>query len=454
MPSISADLRFFGLDLRGVWREVRQPWLRMHEWPVLAWLTPSAPVRLLREDGSDACWLGDVRRSTAPQGKLAPRLNAVELPDDLVLQRSLRLPPMAPADTAQAVKLQAHGLSPFPAEDLVWGYRLLSPQAGVHEAQIALASRKQVAQVLDRAAPRLPEGTVPEVWVCPDDGPPIVMAGYGEGARGADVMRQRRVGYALLVCAALGLLAIALTPTLQLWMRGTQAAQAHAAFVPTVRPALAQREALLQSVERLNALSTQLADRIDPLRVLDALTRALPDDSALQSLRVQGQTVTISGLTGNAATLMQLLSDQPGLRDVRAPSPATRQAGATSEAFTIAFALDPKVFGIGRNTAAAPDAAASAAAGSVATAPKVAVSAAVAATSAPAPVASAASASASAPPAPSVARGEKRVADPVPKPTTGGEASPASRPTFGGRAPAFGGGAPARPASAPGAGTP
>ena len=69
------------------------------------------------------------------------------------------------------------------------------------------------------------------------------------------------------------------------------------------------------------------------------LTRALPDDSSLLNLQIQGSKIRLTGQTTNTADLMQKLSAYPGLRDVKAPSAATRPLGANKESFTIELEL-------------------------------------------------------------------------------------------------------------------
>ena len=173
----------------------------------------------------------------------------------------------------------------------------------------------------------------------------------------------------------------------------------------------------MQSVEKLGALSQTLVGRIEPLRVLDKLTTVLPDDTALQSFKLQGTKVTISGDTANASALLQILGAQQGLKDVRAPSAATRMLGAPKESFVIEFSLDPQVFG-------------------VVAAPSPAILAAAATSVAPSAGAVPLPASA---PAPVATEGVRPPATP---------ASPAAAPvaTFGGRA-TFGGTMPKPPAA-------
>lgn len=55
-------------------------------------------------------------------------------------------------------------------------------------------------------------------------------------------------------------------------------------------------------------VSEAVSGGVDPLTVLDLLTQALPDDTSLLNLQLQGLKVTMAGQTTNAAALMQHLS--------------------------------------------------------------------------------------------------------------------------------------------------
>jgi general secretion pathway protein L len=192
-----------------------------------------------------------------------------------------------------------------------------------------------------------------------------------------------------------------------------------------VEPLIRQRATLLRNVETGQSLNDILADRADPMFVMDLLTRALPDDTSLLGLNIQGSKVSINGSTSDAAALMQQLSSRPELREVKAPTPATRPPGTTKDSFNIEFTL-----------ASAPPRAATVA-GSQRAAALPAASAAAVSASASVPVVPAA-ALLGAPPAVSVPQ------SPAPQPS----AAPAAR--SGGAS--FGGatfGAPSAPAKAP-----
>ena len=90
----------------------------------------------------------------------------------------------------------------------------------------------------------------------------------------------------------------------------------------------------------MSDLAELVGQPLPPLNVLKIVTDALPDDTSLLGLQVQGAKVTLSGQTANAAALMKQLGATAGLRDVIAPTPATKPLGATREQFTIEFTLD------------------------------------------------------------------------------------------------------------------
>lgn len=344
MPTVTPDARLFGVDLRLLGHELVQAWADVLQAPWLAWLTPDAPVRLLQADGGQSVWLGGQCQPAGAPGQ-APFV-AVQLPEDLLLRSSQALPAMDAGNAASAAALQAQALSPFTEADLLWAHRIHADAAGGQRLDIVLASRRQVAQHLQAQAARW-HGATPEVWATQPGQAPLVLAGYGEAARQRHAVRGRRVRVALLALALALLAAMALTPTLQLRARAIDAVHAYDALAHRTAPLVQEREQFLQTADKLQALSGLLQGRIEPLRVLDRLTNVLPDDTALQSFTLKGDKVTLTGLSDNAAAVMQVLGQQAGIREVRAPSPAVRAFGANSkESFVIEFTLDPQTFGV------------------------------------------------------------------------------------------------------------
>jgi general secretion pathway protein L len=336
-PAAHSQTSLFGVELAEVWAALTRPWRNLHRSAALGWLAPQVEVRLIQADGQESAWAGGRRVSGAVAANIP--FVAVEVPEERYLRRTLSLPPMDSADLDNAVALDVQSASPFGLQDLVWGYKV-APVAGQRVVDVVFASRRQIGQYLESLGSRLPEGADPEVWVCVDGGDPIILGGYGENRRAGYVASRWKVGVALMLLAAVLLTAVAVTPTAQLRLRAIQALQANEEVVRRAQPLLKKREQMVQASADLALLNSIMAQRVDAAYFMDYLTRIIPNDTSLLSLNIQGGKAVLVGQTTNAAALMQRLSSEPGLRDVRAPSAAIRPMGSPKETFTVEFTLD------------------------------------------------------------------------------------------------------------------
>ena len=337
---------------------------------------------LLQVDGGRSVWRAGARVGEAGTGK-QPKFIALELPQDLVLQRSMVLPRMSAPNTEQAIRLEVLGNSPFPPQELVWGSRMREVAGGRKEADVAMASRLHVLEFVGSRWPEFAaEPLTPEVWVLTGHEQPIVFTGFGEGRRLKDAAMGRRWNWALVGLALILATLAALTPTMQLRMRALEAADAFQAVLRRVSPQVRKRDELATLNDRVRAVGQAASDRVDPPAVIDYLTQILPDDTSLYSLDVQKAKITVSGLTPNASAVLQKLSSDPRLKNVRSPNAVTRQQGATKEAFAIEFTLEPtQVKATGTVAVAAPGTAAAGAATGVSGVPAPAAAAVAAASS-------------------------------------------------------------------------
>ena len=356
----------FGIELAEVWASLTRPWRNLHRSAGLGWLAPQVPVRLIQADGQDSVWLGGRQVTDVAAG--STNFVAVEVPEPLCLRRTLTLPPMAAADLENAVALDVQSASPFAAPDLAWGYQA-RPVAGQQVVDAVFASRRQVDQLLESLGSRLPAGSAPEVWVRGQAADPIVLKGYGEDRRARHVAARWKIGVALVVVAAGLATAAAVTPTAQLRLRAIQAAYAYDEAVRRAQPLLGKREQMARAAADMAALNAVMAQRVDAAYAMDYLTRIIPDDTSLLSLNIQGNKAVLIGQTTNSAALMQRLSGESGLRDVRAPSPAIRPMGSPKETFTVEFTFDARPAASPMATAAVTPAAPAAAAPPVAAQP-------------------------------------------------------------------------------------
>lgn len=345
----TAGNRLFGLDLSrwpGQWRAAGALLL---EWPLLQRLVPQAAVELRRADGQATHW--QMARGVATPTSTAtpgPVAHALQLSAARVLERQLTLPPLADTDREQAVRLDVASSSPFSPEQTIYGHVVRDTAAGVTRLAVAITSRQQIEQALRESGfnPAQP----PEVWVLPQAGDgqpvrPIVLRGFGESAREQRVRRGLQQRLALLALVLALLAALLVTPTALMRARAAQARQAFAALQQQAAPQLAQREALMKQLERLQVASHLLDEQLAMSPVLDMLTRTLPDGAWLTGLRAEGAKLVLNGQADDAAALVQRLAGQPGVHDVRLASPATRGAGAAKETFIIELRLDARRYG-------------------------------------------------------------------------------------------------------------
>jgi general secretion pathway protein L len=354
MSTQTSPFELFGFDVRELGRQFAASWRAVAKTRLLAWLTPVLPVRVLRADGSVVLWKG--RLLGAAKGAETAEFGSVEIPEELVLRKLQRMPGLPDAAIAQAVELEVRATSPFTMDDTVWGARaLLDKASGKNLVEVTLASRRQIARYLDerQSDVGLRSGRKAEVWVFATDGNPIIVRGWGEQSRAQEVVRQRRVAFAFVFFAMVILGLMAITPSLQLRARSLDAIAAYESMQLETKQAAVQREAFTHSVERLEVVRGVLTERIDLLQLMTVLTKVLPDDTYLQNMQTQGLKVSIQGLTGNAATLMQTLGSVPGFREVRAPTAATRALAPNAENFRIEIQLDPAVFSVAVNPASA-----------------------------------------------------------------------------------------------------
>ncbi len=81
-------------------------------------------------------------------------------------------------------------------------------------------------------------------------------------------------------------------------------------------------------------------ERTSPLRLLDAMTRLLPDQVWLESLQLRGRSVAIGGIAEDTAVLARLFERSPDFTDLRFTAPAVRvEPGGSETRPMVRFAL-------------------------------------------------------------------------------------------------------------------
>jgi len=347
----STSDRFLGIDVRRLrvhWRQAVDTLLRSRG---LRWLNPVQYVRLQRADGRQQLWAvrGDsIAAVPRASGDAMPTdvFTALELPATRCLRRAIVLPALPPDELAAAVELDITSSSPFTADQLLWAYRARRAADATTQVEAVLSSRQQVESWLATERAGAPDtGAGPEVWAVGGFAEPIVLRGHGEPARERAAARARALHVGLIALTAVLLLAVLITPTLQLRARAAAAAAAYGGLDSRAAPVLAQRDQLSRQAEQLAALRKFVGGQAATSRVIEVLSAAIPDSAWFTSLNLSELHVGVTGHADNAADLMRTLDQIPGVHDVKATAPATRQPGSDKESFSISFELDPREFG-------------------------------------------------------------------------------------------------------------
>lgn len=327
------NLNLFGIDLRGLGRVWRNGWAEALKWKLFSWLSPSEPIRVLFQDGSESIRNG---ATALPADAGVPVAVAVALPEESVLLRQLILPRLAADELRQALELEVASVSPFPLDQVAWGW---SSESRGDQLRIclAMAAQPHVADVLAGLKERL-GGASPEVWA--NASAPVVLQGYGESGRAKRLIGARRRILAALSVVVVLLSVLAVTPVWQARARVFDAQVRYGLLENEVAPLVAARGQLSVANDRVRSIRALWHDRIDVPLLLETLTQSLPDDAFLSRIQIEGRKVRIVGQAENASQLMDALG-MPGssFRDVRAPSPISRVGGSSKENFVIDFVV-------------------------------------------------------------------------------------------------------------------
>ena len=326
--------------------QFRRGWEDALQWPVFAWLNPVEPVRVLDADGRV---VGHDGLSGTTLSPTRLRTTAALVPEAIVLRSERVLPALDRDDLAAAIALQAAELSPFDEADTVHGWQTRVRADGRLDVTIAIASRTHVsAHVaalaagpaasavssdlgLAREAPQF------EAWA--DGKPPIVLRGFGEALRLVRQARGRRTLLAMLLIVASLSIALAAMPVLVQSQRLAHARSALQALQSETHTILGERESLVRTNDKLDALARVFEGDVDLPMLLESLTRTLPNTAYLQRLEVSGRQVRIAGYSDNAAQLIDRLGEQPRFVEVRTPSPISRGRDGR-ESFSVEFTLN------------------------------------------------------------------------------------------------------------------
>lgn len=309
--------------------------------PLLVVVPRGDDADLFRQLGDERDQIGgiDLRAagalsSVAPTPKNGWRETWLELPEELVLLRTLMLPVQVKDNLRKVVSYEIDRLTPFAPIDVYFDTDITGTAARGTKLNVTLALCRR-DDVSDWLA-RLREGGSPasrltwsHAWPGANLLPPEERP---RRARFGSLMTQLLAGVVLLLVAA-----VLISPLRQkgdereLLQRELRSVRIAAEEVQVVRDEL--ERARLGSVEVLQRKREQ--PRMTDL--LLELTELLPDGTWVQTLNYREGEVDIRGESDQAAALIARLEQGPGINNVSFRSPVMQVASTGQERFHISF---------------------------------------------------------------------------------------------------------------------
>ena len=262
----------------------------------------------------------------------------LQLPDALGLRRPLVLPAAARDRLRDVLAFEVERQTPFSLADVLFDGRIVQVRAdGQLQVELVVVPRRQYADA-----------------VAPLGGLVAQLAGIDlVDARGAALgvnllplpQRQARrdpwwCWNVVLVLATLFALTAGLAQLLDNRRSAASALQAQMASRESGARALSvQRQRVLDAIDGAAYLEAQRRARPPVVEVMDALAQRLPDDTYLERLAIDGDQMTVIGLSSQAAALVGKLEGAPQWRAPALSGALQRDPRTRMDRFTVVATL-------------------------------------------------------------------------------------------------------------------
>jgi general secretion pathway protein L len=238
------------------------------------------------------------------------------------------------------VRAQIDRLTPWTARDAVFGWgeprnvaadRILVTVAAAPRGSIAA-----LTQALEAGRVRSWTHSAPANGEKPGEARIVVSS-----ARPAAAEREIAINRVLGVALALAGFAAILAGLASIFLESDLEAQSD-----SLRHEIAARRSALTGVggpqqKALTMINAKKRGAPASVLVLEALSRAVPDNTYLTQLHVEGGKVQIAGLTEDAPGLIRLIEQSPSFKHAAFDAPTTQSPGERGERFHIEAHADP-----------------------------------------------------------------------------------------------------------------
>jgi general secretion pathway protein L len=269
------------------------------------------------------------------------KLIAVRLPRSACLIRRLELPAAARRDFNKILQLDLERATPFRHHDVHVDHFI--EDAPGRDGKIAVRQVVVKREVLDPILQQLAaRGIKVDIADCWDDadkqGLPVNLLSGVQGARARNRLPPLLflcLCVLVLTCSAVVVGFSKYETALQRLETKMEAAKAKAV---AVNRSLSVIEASLTEVAELRRLKTA---RPPVIRILDELTRLLPDTAWISSFRIDGDTLEATIVAQSTTELLPLLARSPLFTTADLSAPVTYDPVARSERATVRMTLKP-----------------------------------------------------------------------------------------------------------------
>jgi general secretion pathway protein L len=255
--------------------------------------------------------------------------------------RVVQLPAQAEGDYRRILELDMERSTPFRAADVLTAFHSAPSENGLARGKRTvrhLVVKRRTADPLLREFHDL--GIYPAFMDCWDEqrrgGLPVDFLAAtrpASRARGGPGLRGLGVLAALLVASAMTIWIVRHQSALAALESRAEAARAEAG---NARIAV---EASQMAAARMEAMSRRLRNRLPVARIIEELTATVPDDAWISDLRIDGDTVELTGFAKSAAALVPRLENAPLFADVLLTSPVVLDNNEDKERFSMRLRL-------------------------------------------------------------------------------------------------------------------
>ena len=265
----------------------------------------------------------------------------VEIPPERVLSKVVSYPTGARAELDRIVEFDFPRHFPFPAERVFYRYRVAPRAAGVASdsgtlaVEIAAVPREVVTEICGGLTAAGLSPTAIGLIGAASAEPLFLPSAAIPRARRAAAPTTRRLAYAVPAMAVAALVSWPLAQQARLGVLDREIA----GLKPRAEAALKLRDRQQQDAERLRAIATMRGARPPLVRVLDMLSREVPDGAWLLSLSITSRDVIMDGLSPSAAEIALALQKSGAFKDIVFRAPVTREVANGLERFQLGAAI-------------------------------------------------------------------------------------------------------------------